>query len=534
MNQIIYKAEASVEGLPEQILSNRSVSYCSQLQPWIPDEVESSKKEDLYKSISMSHENAGVAKGSILDSDLFFTKSILVTTNWNKNDDIFSPTQVWSARHTPSHKPTNIEHDENRLVGHITETWAIDKNGLLIPDNTVAEDLPDFYHIANGAVIYTNWQNDELIDRTMKLVAQIQEGEKFVSMEAIFTNFDYGVVTAEDSFHVVARSEDTAFLTKHLRCYGGDGKFDGCKVGRILKNITFSGKGYVDKPANPHSIIFQDGNVFNHTAASTENPFKRESGVSYSRSSISSNRKLEKSSMSDTQSVDLLKSQNDEFKTTIAGLQAKVEELTKASSEAGIKSLESEVENLGAKLVAAEKERDEALANVETLTSEKNEISDQLTVAMKAKDAMMKEAEDAKKAKVKADRTSTLVEAGVEKDVAEAKVELYDNLTDEQFASIAEDIVAAKMHKEDKEDDKKKEEAMYDKNKASSDDESEDSAEANADESVLENAEATEEPTLTTEASDVSEKTEFQLQVEDLQAAIASRFGYSSDEEDVE
>jgi len=533
MNQIIYKAEAAVEGLPEQILSNKSVSYCSQLQPWIPDERESSQREDLSRSIAM---HSGIAKGSILDSDLFFTKSILVTTNWNKNDDIFSPTQVWAARHTPSHKPTNIEHDENRLVGHITETWAIDKNGLLIPDNTVAEDLPEFYHIANGAVIYTNWQNDELIDRTTKLVAQIQEGEKFVSMEAIFTNFDYGVVTAEDSFHVVARSEDTAFLTKHLRCYGGDGKFDGCKVGRILKNITFSGKGYVDKPANPHSIIFQDGNVFNHTAASTENPFKRESGVSYSRSSISSNRKLEKSSMSDTQSVDLLKSQNDEFKTTIAGLQAKVDELTKASSEAGIKSLESEVENLSAKLVAAEKERDEALANVETLTSEKIEISDQLTVAMKAKDAMEKEAEDAKKAKVKADRTSSLVEAGVEKDVAEAKVELYDNLTDEQFASIAEDIVAAKMHKEEKKDKKEEEEAMYKKDAGmkSKSDESEDSAEANADESVLEEAEASEEPTLTTEASDVSEKTEFQLQVEDLQAAIASRFGYPTDEEDVE
>ncbi|MGI9568702.1 MAG: hypothetical protein ACR2PH_02945, partial [Desulfobulbia bacterium] len=286
---IIYKAEANIDGLAEKIQSSLSVSYATQLEPWTPEERDDAKASAL----AAQNKVAGLSKGSLYDSDLFFTKSILVSTNWNRNDDVFSPVEVWASRHTPSHKPTNIEHDENRLVGHITETWALDNEGNLIPDNTMADDLPDFYHIANGAVIYTNWQNDNLNAQAQQLIADIQEGKKFVSMEAIFTNFDYAVTTPDKSSHVVARTQDTAFLTKHLRVYGGTGEFEGCKLGRILKNITFSGKGYVDRPANPHSIIFQDGNLFNHTAASTKNPFSKESGVLLSCSSVSSQKKTE-------------------------------------------------------------------------------------------------------------------------------------------------------------------------------------------------------------------------------------------------
>lgn len=529
---IIFKAEAGVDGLPEKILDSLSISYATQLEPWTPSERESLQKQALASAMAESTSVRGLTKGSLYDSDLFFTKSILVSTNWNKNDDVFSPVEVWASRHTPSHKPTNIEHDEHRLVGHITETWALDSDGNLIPDNAMADELPEFYHIANGAVIYTNWQDDKLVEQTQKLIADIQAGKKFVSMEAIFTNFDYAVVTPENSSHVVARTQDTAFLTKHLRCYGGTGEFEGCKLGRILKNITFSGKGYVDRPANPHSIIFQDGNLFNHTAASSENPFSKESGVSFSCSSISSKNESEKSLMSDTQ-LDLLKSQNDEFKQTIAGLQAKVEEMTKASSEAGIKKLESQIEALSAKLEAAEKERDEAKAEIKTLSSEKDEISEQLTKANEAKETLEKEVSEAKEAQVKANRISHLVDGGVNKDIAEAKVEVFANLNDEQFNVVAEDIIsAAKKHMED-EDKKKKEDDKSDASDDSSDDDvSKDDAAANVDDNVLDNAEADEQPDLTADASDSTEPTEYEQQVNDLRVAIASRFGFVDEDAD--
>jgi hypothetical protein len=177
---IIFKAEAEVEGLAEKIQANLSLSYATQLEPWTPSERESLQKEALSRSLAAINKVRNFSKGSLFDSDLFFTKSILVSTNWNRNDDVFSPVEVWAARHTPSHKPTNIEHDEHRLVGHITETWALDTEGNLISDDAIADDLPDFYHIANGAVIYTNWQDDKLVEQTQKLIAEIQQGKKFV------------------------------------------------------------------------------------------------------------------------------------------------------------------------------------------------------------------------------------------------------------------------------------------------------------------------------------------------------------------
>lgn len=234
--------------------------------------------------------------------------------------------------------------------------------------------------------------------------------------------------------------------------------------------------------------------------------------------------------MSDTQ-ADLLKSQNDELKQTVASLQAKVEEMTKASSEAGIKKLESEIETLGAKLEAAEKERDDAKAQIETLASEKDEISEQLTKANEAKEALEKEATEAKEAQVKANRISHLVDGGVNKEIAEAKVELFADLNDEQFNSVAEDVISAYKDKMKDEEKKKDDKSDASDDDSSEEDASKDDAEASADEKVLDEAEANEEPNLTADASDSTENTEYQEQVNDLRAAIASRFGYSDDED---
>ena len=51
-------------------------------------------------------------------------------------------------------------------------------------------------------------------------------------------------------------------MSKHLRAYGGTGKYEGYTVGRLLRNISFSGKGLVSKPANPRSVILNDSKSF--------------------------------------------------------------------------------------------------------------------------------------------------------------------------------------------------------------------------------------------------------------------------------
>ena len=80
--------------------------------------------------------------------------------------------------------------------------------------------------------------NAELEERMAGIIDGISNGEWFVSMEALFNDFDYAVVTPEGRHKVIARNEESAFLTKHLRSYGGDGTYQDYQVGRLIKNIN--------------------------------------------------------------------------------------------------------------------------------------------------------------------------------------------------------------------------------------------------------------------------------------------------------
>ena len=231
------------DGLADSISSNQSVSFASVAEPLCVDAV--SKKMKALASIS--------------DTDMYYVQSILVSSNWNRNDDIFDPGEIWKAKETPEHKPTNLNHDENTIVGHIISNYPITEEGLLIDKNTPSENLPESFHILTGAVIYKAYTDPDLKERTRDLIETIENGTKYVSMECYFDNFDYGVTDkTEGSYKVIARDDDSAYLTKYLRAYGGSGEKDSFKIGRVLRNITFSGKGYVDKPANVNSIILKN------------------------------------------------------------------------------------------------------------------------------------------------------------------------------------------------------------------------------------------------------------------------------------
>ena len=140
----------------------------------------------------------------------------------------------------------------------------MDDFGRVIEDDTPEDTLPDKFHIVTGGVLYRQLssRNIELSSRMEEIIEGIKKGEWFVSMEALFSDFDYALYKDSEAEKIIGRSEDSAFLTKHLRAYGGTGEYQGYKVGRVIKNITFSGKGLVRKPANPDSVfIINDDNV---------------------------------------------------------------------------------------------------------------------------------------------------------------------------------------------------------------------------------------------------------------------------------
>lgn len=198
--------------------------------------------------------------------DLALVVSILVSTGWNLNDDVFVANELWPARMTPIHKPMNDEHDETVILGHIVKSKAIDKSGNEITD---LGDLSSF-DIEVAGVLYKSLP--KLKEKITKIIDKANSGEMFVSMECWFNDFAYAFSNkTTGATKVVARDESTSFLTKHLRVYGGTGEFQGFKIGRVLKNIVFGGQGFVENPANPESVIKLAASLNEEEKGGTEN-----------------------------------------------------------------------------------------------------------------------------------------------------------------------------------------------------------------------------------------------------------------------
>lgn len=194
---------------------------------------------------------------SQLDVDVMLLRSILVTTNQNKNDDYFMPEEVWKARRTPVFKPTNINHmgnenSENHIIGVITSSYPVDDNMEHLWDG---ENLPEKFHLAVDSYIWKKL----FPKKTEEIKEKMMKGELFVSMEVWFKDFGYVLTEKNDlsKIRLIERNEFTSFLSESLRRFGGSGEvtIDGIiyKIGRFLKDLTFAGIGIVNQPANPDS-----------------------------------------------------------------------------------------------------------------------------------------------------------------------------------------------------------------------------------------------------------------------------------------
>lgn len=486
------------DGLEELLSTKASISYASQVEP--------SQSTFCTKSTNIK------ALAGIEDKDLYYTQSILVTTSWNKNDDIFDKNEVWAAKNTPIHKPTNLEHNEGIIVGHITSNWPITDEGILIDESTPIDNLPNKYHILTGSVIYAGYTEKELKDRSDKLIAEIENGTKYVSMECFFKGFDYGLINkGTGEYKILSRSEETAFLTKHLRAYGGVGEYQDHKIGRVLRQITFSGKGFVDKPANPESVIFTKNSISFDKKISLSESYQ-EKNSDFSNIGVFSNQaNLKENDMS-------LEKEVAEIKEKIEAINDCEASIAEAKSLAS--NLESQNTELSEKLQATQTELSEVKAALESAVLEKEEAAKKMAEDMKKKEEEMtkmkaevdatneilaaykdKEAEMMKKEK-KMKRMATLIETGLDTELATSTVEKFENLDDASFDSMTE-VFAAMMPMKKK---KMEEEAMMMKKKASE--------ETSTDTEILETAE-------TEETIDLSVGTEETVsEVENTRAAL--------------
>lgn len=382
----IFKSEIKA-GLADKI-QNNSIAFCSEATPYIPTEVDINS----CKSIKAIAENKD-------QMDLYYIKSVLASVGWNKNDDVFDAVETWKAKSTPEDKQFNYMHDEKDIIGHITSCYASDENGNILLDFNNMSQVPSVFDIVTGSVLYTSWSSPELRDRMKSIIAEIENGDTWhVSMECLFPAFDYALIDSKGETKLVKREETSAFLTKHLRAYGGTGEYNGYKVGRLLRNISFSGVGLVKKPANPRSVI-----------------------LNKQHSTIFDESKAEEITMQDD--LEVLKAELAEAKEATDKMKDKMKEEAEKAKKA-----KSEVEATIADLQAQLSEAQEALA------AEKTD-----------KQKMFEEMIKMKKEKQMSKRKAELAEAGLDESEVEETSAQFESLADEMFNSVVAVLKKAKM-----------------------------------------------------------------------------------------
>lgn len=360
--------------------------------------------------------------------DLHYLNTILVSTGWNKNDDVFLADQVWSARNTPEDKPFNYMHDEKDIIGHITGSYVVDFQGNVIAnDSPVA---PQEFEIVTESVLYKHWNDADLQERMTKIIAEIGDDAWYVSMECLFSGFNYALVSPEGESILLQRNESTASLTKHLRAYGGLGEYQGYKVGRALSDLSFSGKGLVSQPANPRSIILRSSAFdLSEKDFTDENIFTK----------------------GDNQMSDVLEKQVAELKNELAVANQKFEKVTKDAESAKAKEIESVIQDKD-KTIANLNEKFETVSKeIETLKAELAKKTEELAAAQE----QVKAAELAQKTTA---RVSKLVSAGFSEEEAAAEVADYSDLNDASFDKVVAKFDFFKK-KGDKTDEEKKKDA---------------------------------------------------------------------------
>ncbi len=373
MKEIIIYPQEERDGIAETVRSQASIAYCS------PANLHKGDLITTLSNISDEEVRDRVVAENKDQVDLHYLESVLVSTGWNKNDDVFTVGATWEARNTPEDKQFNFMHDENDIIGHITGSYVLNKDGEKVEADS--EEAPKEFDIITQAVLYNSWTTPENKDRMEQIIAEIDEGKWFVSMECLFAGFDYALINPEGKAQMVSRDETSAFLTKHLRAYGGSGEYEGYKLGRALNNISFSGKGLVSKPANPRSIIL------NSKSVATFNVNDNDSNLFIGDLDMSDVTLLEKQLDDARSELASAKEENEaikaqieeakdkEFATKVAEFESSAEsyKATIAEMEESIKSTQARVAELEDALAQSQKELTEATETVASMKAQEKE-----------------------------------------------------------------------------------------------------------------------------------------------------------------
>lgn len=326
-----------------------------------------------------------------------------VANKFNRNGDGIDTSTAIAIKDYFVHKPANIEHNKQKVVGHIVGSSfsSFGENKLISSEEASQTDGP--FNIALSAVVYRS-VNPKFAELVKESTDENSGNYQMVSASWEIGFNEYAIALGGDDLHecqIIAEEEKEEYK-QFLKAYGGNGRTDkGIKVNRLIMGDIYPlGIGFTANPAadvkgltiiekeelsaceNPvYEKIKINNNIFSEKSSHSEkcdvihnknqNPGKiMEQEIlkqlTETLESQASEKKLSQEAIANITKVfhDAIIDKSEQWKADKESLESEKEDLVKASEESS-----KEIENLKTELASVtedlEKIKTEVLAREE-------------------------------------------------------------------------------------------------------------------------------------------------------------------------
>jgi len=186
-----------------------------------------------------------------------------VVNMFNKNDDGMDSATAAEVIRNFIHKPTNIEHDKSKIVGHLTSAGFSqygEDNKMLQLEDVLKEKNP--FNISLGAVVYkyANKPFTSMLERSINPADSLYQRIS-TSWEVGFSAYDIAVGSVNlGEAEIITNAKHIEELRPKLKAYKGSGKLDdGTRIYRLLRGTIYPlGIGFTTTPAANVKGLYSD------------------------------------------------------------------------------------------------------------------------------------------------------------------------------------------------------------------------------------------------------------------------------------
>ena len=224
--------------------------------------------QPILASADIDQENIKISKASLSDLKGLMPESVdldknidligvafnaAVVNRFNKNHDGISTETALAVRDYFVHKPTNIEHKKQRIVGHIVSAGFSSYGDNELFDEEDLADYRDPFNISLGAVVYrmVDKKFAELLNKSVDPESSMYN-QVSASWEIGFN--DYQIAVGSDNLaeaEIITDQKQIEELSQYLKATDGSGEMeDGTIVRRLVVGDVYPlGIGFTSNPA---------------------------------------------------------------------------------------------------------------------------------------------------------------------------------------------------------------------------------------------------------------------------------------------